>query len=261
MTSEIEKHADDVANILGHIPKESYENNPAAALEIMSHTIALTRIPLQVDRRKYANEILRNLGANFYYSYNEPFRARISTLIGGFQALPHFNDFGYLKLSNEELVREYILVRRVLYGMSLAGIGSGTAKAKQVVKDAASEAGKPIKEAIRNRRMPDGSDILRGARKGAGALPKSPVRALVWVVGIGAYSDLSDYKIKLSNEIRRRWKNKEIKRELYEKAFGSILYGVEEYMPILPSTEDSDNSVPEQYESPEHYFRDRFYLK
>ena len=121
MTSEVQMQADDQADFLGGIPHDSYSNNPAAAFEIMSHVIAMTKIPLQVDRHRYGQEILRNLGANFYNSYNTPFKARISTLVGTYQELPNFNTYSYRDMSNRHLVKWYRIARKVLMGMISAG--------------------------------------------------------------------------------------------------------------------------------------------
>ncbi|WFS04192.1 hypothetical protein [Rhizobium tumorigenes] len=250
MVDEIKMQADDQADILEHIPHDSYENNPAAAFEIMSHVVAMTKMPSQVDRHQYGQEILRNLGANFYNSYNAPFKMRITTLVGPHQEIPNFNNYGALDMSTEDLVSRYILVRRTVFGMTVAGYGGGAGLMKRgggAVKGATGA----VTDSVKQLKLPDSSDIWAGAKKGAGPLPKSPVQALVWVVGYAAYSDLCKYKERLSTEIKRRWKNKMMSKDLYSKAFGSILHGADEFLPSeFRPPDESGNLELKQYEKP-----------
>ena len=103
-------------------------------------------------------------------------------------------------------------------------------------------------------KLPDSSEILTGAKKGAGPMPKSPVQALVWVVGYAAYSEVSLYKERLSIEIKRRWKNKTLPKELYQEAFGSIMFGIDDMYPSVKEInqfDETDNLKMKQYDNPE----------
>ena len=85
-------------------------------------------------------------------------------------------------------------------------------------------------------------------------MPKSPVQALVWVVGYAAYSEVSLYKERLSIEIKRRWKNKTLPKELYQEAFGSIMFGIDDMYPSVKEInqfDETDNLKMKQYDNPE----------
>jgi hypothetical protein len=241
MANEISAHAADLAAEIGGIPADSYENNPAAALEIMAHALALPRLETQAERHRYGNEILAAVGANFPYSYNAPFRDRLSTWVGVSQELPQFTRSKYLEMSNEELVKQYLRTRRILFAMKAAGLGKGA----QVGRGAAEGAKKEAIDSLKKFKLPDGSNLFKGAKSGAGRnLPKSPAQAIVWIVGLAAYDVLSQDREAMSRELRRRWKNKALSRTLYEKAFGDVMLGFDV---------DENRKPSEQYEKPGNY--------
>jgi hypothetical protein len=55
----------------------------------------------------------------------------------------------------------------------------------------------------------------------------------------------------LTNENKRRWKNKMLPKDLYSKAFGTVMYGTEEFLPSQFRPEDeSGNMDLKQYDKP-----------
>jgi hypothetical protein len=248
MSSEIEQKAADLAEEIGGISAESYSNNPAAALEIMAHCLAMPRIEDRATRRRHGQEILAAVGANFYHSYNRPFVMRISTWVGVSQELPQFTRNDYLQMSNEKLIKAYLRARRILFGMKVAGIAAPKSPGA-AVKDAgkgAWEGGRDVlKDAVKNKTLPNGSDLRRGTMSGAAkGLPKSPAHALVWVVGWVAYDEVNKDREAMSRELRRRWKEKKLSQDEYERAFGDIMTGV----PFMGPDVDEHKKPSEQYQ-------------
>ncbi|MDJ0276182.1 hypothetical protein QLH51_05095 [Sphingomonas sp. 2R-10] len=202
----------------------------------MSHLAGMPTVRDKARRRAYGTEVLENAAKLMPLDHprNGQFHWRLRELVISMQEFPAWH--AILRKDNKSLVNDYLNLRLIVGGMSLAGMGGlagiggdaikgGIAGGQRAATASAGRVGNVVRGALSGG---------RGAATGglAGTL------GLVWVVGSVAYVAIEQNMIDLGNEITRRYQEQKMPVELYQKAFGEDVPVPEQFLTRVPRLRD-----------------------
>jgi hypothetical protein len=185
----------------------------------MSHLAAMPSIIDKGRRHRYGNEILLNANSLMPDSqpHNKQFNARLRMHVALIQEMPAW--YSALTKSNIAIVNDYLNLKLITWGMEMAGLGS---------LGVAGMSGDAVKGGVAAARGATGvrQGLASGAR-GAMAGVRGTITggmagsmAVAWAVGSIAYVALTGRMTELGHEITRRYQEKRLSADLYQKAFG-----------------------------------------
>ena len=227
LPQEMQARAKQLGSILG-IPASTFAGKEMPAYQIMSHLAAMPTVKDNGRRHAYGNEVLGNLNKLLPIDdpENQPFYGRVAPLVGQMQEFPAW--FANFAKSNEELVNDYVLLDTILTGMAYAGLPSFAAAG--LGKSAISKGVIGAARKYEGRGALAGMDLAAGMGKAGmagartaltGGFATSPF-AVVWLIGAATATALTIQQNEIKAEIVRRFQNRTLSSELYQKALGTL---------------------------------------
>ena len=218
---EVRLRAIGLARVL-NIPPSSFTARERQALAVLSNLAAMPTERDHARRRAFGNEILQN--ANRLLPMDQPqnaqFNARVRELVITMQEFPAW--YATLTKSNEDIVNDYVLVKNILWGMKLAGMGGLSALGGTVsgaVKGGLRAGQAVAGQGVRQVAMAGGRGAMTGAMGSATGGLAGPL-AIAWVIGSVTYVALEARLAELGREITRRYQEQKLAAGLYQTAFG-----------------------------------------
>lgn len=216
---ELVWRAQGLAKVLG-IPAETFAGQERKAYAIMANVAAVPTIQDHDRRRAYINEILANAEHLMPHGepQNGPFFRDLDMIVGTMQELPAF--YARLSVSNEQLVNDYCNLKLIAGGMEVVGMGNLTFN--NVTGGAVTGGLRGLQDA-QGGRLARAAATARGAARGAGSAATGGLArgaALAWAIGSFVYLGVKQSITELGDEITRRYRERRLPEQLYQKAFG-----------------------------------------
>lgn len=206
----------------------STEDNPPAALSVMSCLYSMPAIADHAERRRYGNQILQSAHAHFTPSDGpkaSQFYGQVSARVIEIQEFPSW--YAELSRSPEELIRIYQNMASAVWALKFIGIGAGTGAVAAGLKDALKAEGAKdmVKAGLKTTlsRLSGKGAIFEGIEARYGKkLPLQPALFLIIVAATAAYFSLVEEMRKIKIIIQDKFQNGQMSEELFSRAFKEV---------------------------------------
>jgi hypothetical protein len=210
------------------IPVNSTTDNPPAAYAIVSMLYTMPAISEHDQRRRFGNDILQNVNAQFPPSDGPgaaQFFSAVQARVIEMQEFPGW--YAELSRTPEELVRIYTRMQYGVKALNLIGISAGTGAVAAGIKEAIKKPGSVDFKAFRRttvgRSMGKGA-IFEGieARYGDAAKGGGVALALIVAAAWATFLSLSEEMRKIKIILMDKFQSGQLSDELYRVVFKEI---------------------------------------
>lgn len=205
------------------------EDNPPAALSVMTCLYSMPVIDDHFERRRFGNQILQSAHAHFAPSdgpKSSQFLARISGRVIEIQEFRSW--YAEMARSPEELIRLYQNMQRVVTALKFIGVGAGSGAIAAGMKEALkAKGGTEMAKAGAKTTLSCSSGkgaIFEGIEARYGKLPVGGGIALLLIItaATALYLSLQEEMRKIKIIILDKFQNGQISNEIFSKAFTEI---------------------------------------